>query len=459
MNITMRKAFTLLLTAGLLATSCLPAFASSKNSVSQVPSVRSNTDFSTFGASKPVIVLSSDTTFATSENFRLTLGSDAQWNSAVASGGEVAAPTSAPAQQAIPSTNISGTTVSSIIVGANTLDVTFSKTDGFPDNAEFYIPMNVTLQNAQGEHNVTIDPYNSTVSSGKLAYAYTPEDNPANVTVDLTKIALGKRAQPGGNITITESKAGAISTDNGNEIFVQVPESLRGIKFASATVSVTAGDVAIDDKTNVVSSDGKKISIKIDGESSKPSTIKISGITIDSDRTVAAGDFKLEIGGASLFGKIKQYFPSNDDFISFLYGTMITPAPETTTMPKVEFTDKSSNYRIFANGGWTSKQLDAPAFVDNSRVYIPLRAAVEALGTGTIQWNGFTHEAIISAAGKNIRLTEGSPTLEVDGLKLTMDAPCLKINGRLMVPVSQIALALGVKSTWDDTTRTATLSY
>lgn len=455
----MRKGFTALLTAVLLAASCLPALAASKNTVDRVPYVKEDANLSMLGAAKSVIALKSEGgSFEASEHFRLTLGSDAKWNPTLDSGGEVAAPTGPAAQQTIPSTNTAGASVSSVLISTHTLDVTFNKAGGFPENAVFYIPMDVELTGETGEHNVTIDPFDSTLSSGKLTYAYTPGGNPANITIDKTKIQLGKRAQPGGDIMITESKAGAIRTDTGNELFVRVPASLRGISFASATVRVVVGDLSIDKNAKVVSEDGKKLSIRITGESSKPSTIKITGITIDSDQTVPEGDFKLEIGGPALFGDIQKYFPSSNDFIAFVYGTMITPAPE-NFLPKVEFTDKSATYRLLANAIWSTRQLDSPAFIASGRVYIPLRAAAEALGASNIQWNGVTHEAIISIDSKTLRIRADSTLLEVNGLQLTMDAPCLNKNSRLMVPVSQIALALGVKSTWNEVTRTATLGF
>ncbi|MCK5848275.1 MAG: hypothetical protein KAH01_03665 [Caldisericia bacterium] len=59
---------------------------------------------------------------------------------------------------------------------------------------------------------------------------------------------------------------------------------------------------------------------------------------------------------------------------------------------------------------------------------------------------------------KEIKLTVGNTTAEVNGEKVTLDVPPTVVNGRTLVPLRFIAESFGAEVAWDGPTRTITLT-
>ena len=91
----------------------------------------------------------------------------------------------------------------------------------------------------------------------------------------------------------------------------------------------------------------------------------------------------------------------------------------------------------------------APVIVDN-RTMVPIRVITEIFG-GTADWNEETKEVTLTIDGKVIKMTVGV-VLEEYGT-----APAI-ISDRTFVPVRFVADELGAETSWDDATKTVTIT-
>lgn len=97
---------------------------------------------------------------------------------------------------------------------------------------------------------------------------------------------------------------------------------------------------------------------------------------------------------------------------------------------------------------------DSPPYLSSeSRLMVPLRAIVEALGA-EVAWIADSKEISITRQSESIVFTLNSTTAVVNGAQKIMDTrPVLK-NNRTMVPVRYIAEYFGAQVEWDSITKT-----
>ena len=90
---------------------------------------------------------------------------------------------------------------------------------------------------------------------------------------------------------------------------------------------------------------------------------------------------------------------------------------------------------------------------------LPLRAVAETLDM-EVKWDAKTSTATLNSKDntQTVVLTIGNKTMLVNGKEVALDsAPEIK-DARTFLPVAQIANALNVKTAWDASTKTVTLS-
>ncbi len=163
---------------------------------------------------------------------------------------------------------------------------------------------------------------------------------------------------------------------------------------------------------------------------------------------IAGGTHNIWTKAAYTDGLVDWIFAQkNDDFVNTLPGA---PASDTTIV-KMTIGESVG----FVNGA--AKTLDAAPVIKNSRTMLPVRFVAEAFGA-TVGWDGATSTATIIAEGVNIRITIGATTAEINGETVTLDAPAFIENSRTYLPVRVVAEALGATVAWDGATSTATLT-
>ncbi|MBQ8837597.1 MAG: copper amine oxidase N-terminal domain-containing protein [Clostridia bacterium] len=104
-----------------------------------------------------------------------------------------------------------------------------------------------------------------------------------------------------------------------------------------------------------------------------------------------------------------------------------------------------------------AKTLDAAPIIRDSRTMLPVRFVAEAFGA-EIGWDGATSTATVKTADVTIEITIGSTTAKVNGETVTLDAPAFIENSRTYMPVRFVAENLGATVAWDGATSTATLT-
>lgn len=109
----------------------------------------------------------------------------------------------------------------------------------------------------------------------------------------------------------------------------------------------------------------------------------------------------------------------------------------------------------------TVHQMDAPAYVNNGRVMLPLRYVAEALGL-QVSWVPETKTVIIWDLTQRVEIPVKSNRIIVNGITYTSDVKPEIKSGRTMLPIANIARALGLIDgsdiVWDQYNKQVTLT-
>lgn len=281
--------------------------------------------------------------------------------------------------------------------------------------------------------------------------------SPVSVTAEKQNVIIGKNDQPTGNIVITEYAAEAIKDsvyEDDAYIVIAVDED---IEFAEdPTVEVTEGDLKLGD----VEVDENVLFIEVDRDSNEASTIVVSGIMYDVNRTVAEGNLGAEIGGTALVETDDFEYPGYGDNIwedsdivaEFVSAICVTPAPGDQVI-KAVFTLGSTSFTL----NDVAQTMDVAPYAKDGRTYLPMRYVAQALGipASNILWKNGT--ATFISGNKVVSVTIGSQIMYINGAAVPIDAAPEIVNGRTMLPIRWIATAFGVDVAWDAATQTVTL--
>ena len=104
-----------------------------------------------------------------------------------------------------------------------------------------------------------------------------------------------------------------------------------------------------------------------------------------------------------------------------------------------------------------ARPLDAAPVIRESRTMLPVRFVAEAFGA-EVAWDGATSTATVKTADVEIKITIGAKEAVVNGKTVTLDAPAFIENSRTYMPVRFVAENLGATVAWDGATSTATLT-
>ena len=103
------------------------------------------------------------------------------------------------------------------------------------------------------------------------------------------------------------------------------------------------------------------------------------------------------------------------------------------------------------------KMMDVAPIIVSSRTMLPVRYVAEALGA-TVVWDGDTSTATITTAGTELKITVGASEAVVNGQAVRLDSPAFIENSRTYMPVRFVAETLGATVAWDGATSTATIT-
>jgi hypothetical protein len=278
---------------------------------------------------------------------------------------------------------------------------------------------------------------------------------PISLQSEIGSISLGQTGQNINDITITEYKNGVLrakdATANQAKLTLQMPS---GVRFAEVPyVEVIEGDLVLD-KVGINGDSDRLLEIPIQRSGTVPSTIKISGIKLDVDRTIPEGDIKLEVGGTSI-SETSNVFSGSDNYMYMVVASCATSAL-TASSSEAVFKINQPSYTV--NG--QDVLMDVAPYINSGRTMIPLRFAANAVGVtdGNISWNEGTKTVTLIKNSRVVQMKIGSNDMQINGITIVNDVAPEINNGRTMVPIRALSTALGAVVQWNETDQTVTVS-
>ena len=102
-------------------------------------------------------------------------------------------------------------------------------------------------------------------------------------------------------------------------------------------------------------------------------------------------------------------------------------------------------------------KMDVSPVIVDGRTLVPVAAISNALNS-SVSWDESSRTVTITKGDKVISLQLDNKTATVDGQVINLDVPAKSINGRTMVPVSFIAQAFNEKVEWHASTQTVLIN-
>ena len=310
----------------------------------------------------------------------------------------------------------------------------------------------------------------------------------AKAAVEMTASAvpdvkIGLQNQAAGDLVIKENIAEAIKADK--NLIIDLPD---GVKFTSVPKVAVDGDLDIDEDNVKRQSEDNQLLIPIDGESSSPGTITISGIAYTVDRTVAEGNLTVKLKGDAVMEvndrtAIEEdfddnetsssgfqldidgdgdtdftmdgsdgFFPTTTSAAKVANATCATPAPSDENATVV-FKINDTSYTV--NG--VAQTMDIAPYIKDGRTFLPVRYVALACGVSADNILFSNGKVTLIKGDKVVQMTIGSKVMIINGASIDMDVAAEISNGRTMLPFRFIAQALGASVTFDDTAQTVTM--
>ena len=113
------------------------------------------------------------------------------------------------------------------------------------------------------------------------------------------------------------------------------------------------------------------------------------------------------------------------------------------------------------NGIESEVKMDVAPFIKDGRTMLPLRFIAEALGF-KVEWNHAARTVILTDKEFKVEIPVNTNKIIVNGSTYYSDVKPVLKNNRTMLPVANIARALGLKDgtdiLWDANSRVATIT-
>ena len=122
---------------------------------------------------------------------------------------------------------------------------------------------------------------------------------------------------------------------------------------------------------------------------------------------------------------------------------------------RINFPTNASNVTIRSSN---ERVLEGESAIIDSVTYVGLRSFCELFGDYRISWNDATKTATVYADGLSVTATNGDLYIYANGRCFYTVTPIRIIDNKMCVPIRAIAKALGVNVSWDDATRSVTLT-
>ncbi len=292
---------------------------------------------------------------------------------------------------------------------------------------------------------------------GNTAYAHT------NYTIDKTTINglhTANRYAEVKDIVITEPAAGLF--EKNKTIYLKADR----LDFEyGATVEVTKGNIRIKE----IEADRDILKLTIEKASSEASEIKISNIQFYLDGNLADGTYDLDLiteeseeYANNVFGGFYEQSTQKGNHVADSI-TLIKDFVTISTTPR----DKQQTPVIDRNAVSITITEQYPqensGYLQNEIIMIPLRAVVQnSYNTdAVVQWDDETKSVVVRLGQRICSMKIGDNVVNVNGVITPMTAAPEIKNGRIFIPVQDLAYILGIsenKIQWNSETMIVTLN-
>ena len=275
--------------------------------------------------------------------------------------------------------------------------------------------------------------------------------DPFDVAFKQTTLKVGLQDQEMGNITLTEKDKEMLM--KGDLVFDIVNGSKKedGIVIEDEGTLTVTGDLKKTDDFEISGSTADKVTLK--RQSKAASTLAIDKMLVTVDRTVPEGYYDLELSGEAVDEYDGTY--TVEDYI--VIGTPNTQDITSAGLTKgtVTFVIGESKYSV--NGEEVA--MDAPSYIqDPGYTMVPVRYVAQAFGVASKDILFGNGSVTIFAGERTLNLTNGSKVATVNGNPVQMGAAVVIKDGRTYVPAGEIARLIGISTSWDASTKTATFT-
>ena len=272
--------------------------------------------------------------------------------------------------------------------------------------------------------------------------------NPFNVKSEQAVLKVGLQGQVSGSIVLTETDKDMFQKGDITFSIKDKDENVE-IYLTDCTVETSGGIKGTKSKVN----EGKKgnVVVTLNRTSKEASSITLKDMKFTTDRTVPEGTYDLEIQGAGIDADGNKL--TIKEFVKI--STTNTQDITANGMAKgvAKFVIGESKYTL------NDKEvtMDATSYIqDPGYTMVPVRYVANAFGVSDSDILFGKGTVTLFAGERTISLTTGSNIAVVNGNNVAMSTKVVNKDGRTYVPAGQIASLLGVKSTWDSASKTAT---
>ncbi len=313
------------------------------------------------------------------------------------------------------------------------------------DKMTFKLPVCVAIGNKDKE-SITIKAAGRALENEVSVKAVTII-NPFNVTSEQAVLKVGLQGQVSGSITLTETDKEMFSKGK-IKFQIKNKDEEVGIALKDVTVETSGG---IKGTSNKVNKEDKNVEITLNRTSKEAASLTIKDMTFTTDRTVPEGTYDLEISGDGI--DADGHSLTIKDFIKISTTNTQDITANGLAKGTASFVIGESKYML------NDKEvtMDAPSYIqDPGYTMVPVRYVAQAFGVAESDILFGKGTVTLFAGERTISLTANSNIAIVNGNSVAMDTKVVIKEGRTYVPAGQIASLLGIKSTWDSASKTAT---
>ena len=382
------------------------------------------------------------------------------------------------AARAVPTANSSSPNSNRLKISENTLTISSGTRSNPNETKKVELKIWVSVEPGFEGDIIFQSDVDNEAFGGNISATVGKAINPVTVTTTSTPINIGYLALDLADVTIKENQAGALirySSANPDIYGFWTETATRmsigrygGVGFKDVDkAEVISGDIVLDSVK--VPSGASYVEIRIKRESTVASEIKISGLTMDVDRSVPEGKLNLRLGGgitANFWGTTKpsdndgkqggfdvQWLSVQDDYVN-----IVTAAPDRNTAFTTEVAVTIGSTTIVIDG--IEAEVDVAPFIQDGYTMVPVRAVIMAMGLRNEQivWDTILKTVtIMDNRSRVVQYQVGSNWIKVNGSDIPFEGPSvMNVQGRTFIPFRALGeIVLGCPVSWDEATRTA----